>query len=428
MYKSLKTKIKKKIAKIGIIGLGYVGLPLALRFTKKKFKVYGFDINKNKIKTLKSGKSYIKNISAAEIAKNINKNFIVSKNFINVKYCDILIFCLPTPLTQNKKPDLSYLKNSIKNISNYIKKGQLLSNESTSYPGTTEEYFLKLFKRKNLIVGKNVFLNFSPEREDPGNKKFNISNITKVISGKTNKCLNLSNILYKQVVKKVYKVKNIKTAEMTKLLENTFRSVNIGFINEMKIICNKMGIDIWEVIKAAKSKPFGFFPFQPGPGVGGHCIPIDPYYLTWQAKKLDSKIEFINLAAKVNDYMPHYVTKTINSNIKKKNKKIFVLGVAYKPNVDDYRESASVKIISILRKKYKCKVDYNDPYIPIIKNKTIGSMKSKKLNYKILKNYDATVILTNHDDYSTKNIEKYSNLIIDTRGVYKKNSKKIIKS
>ncbi len=428
MYKSLKKKIQQKIAKIGIIGLGYVGLPLALRFTKKKFKVYGFDINKEKIKNLTSGKSYIKNIPNTDIAKNINKRLFVSEKFENVKHCDVLIFCLPTPLTKNKKPDLTYLKNSLTNISNYIRQGQLFSNESTSYPGTTEEYFLKLFRKKKLTVGIDIFLNFSPEREDPGNKRYNISNITKVISGKTNNCLNLANILYNQVVKKVYKVKNIKTAEMTKLLENTFRSVNIGFINEMKIICNKMGIDIWEVVDAAKSKPFGFFPFQPGPGVGGHCIPIDPYYLTWKAKKLDSKIEFINLAAKINDYMPHYISKTVNSSIKKKNKKIFILGVAYKPNVDDYRESASIKIIEILKKKYKCRVDFNDPHIPEIKNKIIGNIKSKILDYKKLRNYDATVILTNHDEYNPKKIEEYSKLIIDTRGVYKKKSKKIIKS
>jgi len=428
MYNSLKKKINQKTAKIGIIGLGYVGLPLALKFAKKKFKVYGFDTNKNKIKNLKSGKSYIKNIPGKDINKIINESFIVSKNFQNVKYCDVLIFCLPTPLTKNKKPDLSYLKKSLQNISNYIKKGQLFSNESTSYPGTTEEFFLKLFNKKKFIVGKDIFLIFSPEREDPGNKKYNISNITKVISGKTNKCLNLANILYKQVVKSVYKVKNIKTAEMTKLLENTFRSVNIGFINEMKIICDKMDIDIWEVVNAAKSKPFGFFPFRPGPGVGGHCIPIDPYYLTWKAKKLDSNIEFVNLAAKVNDYMPYYVTKTIIKNLKKKNKKIIILGVAYKPNVDDYRESASLKVIGILKRKYKCKVHYNDPHVPEIKNNFSGNMKSKKLNYKNLKKYDATVILTNHNEYNLTQVEKYSNLIIDTRGVYNKNSKKIIKS
>lgn len=430
MYKNLKKLIINKKSNIGIFGLGYVGLPLALRFLSKKFNVYGFDINKKKIDFLLKGKSYINNIPDEIIRKNIKKKkFIVSKDFKHVKFCDILIFCLPTPLTKNNKPDLSYLKNSIKKIEKYVKKGQLFSNESTSYPGTTEEYFLKLFKKKNFLVGQDVFLTFSPEREDPGNKKYNISNIPKVISGKTDKCLILAEELYKRIVKKVHKVQNIKTAEMTKLLENTFRSVNIGFVNEMKIICNKMNIDIWEVIKAATSKPFGYFPFSPGPGVGGHCIPIDPYYLAWKAKKINTRVEFANLASKINESMPYYVSKTISKNLpKKKINKIILLGIAYKPNVDDYRESSSLKILNILKEKYRYKVDYNDPYIPFLTLKKIKLQKSKKLNYKNLKHYDATVILTNHDDYNYSLIKKYSNIIFDTRGVYKKSSDKIIKS
>ena len=322
MYITLKKLISKNEAKIGIFGLGYVGLPLAIRFLIKNFKVFGFDINKEKINLLKKGNSYIQNIPSDIIKKNIKKkNFTVSNKFNEVAICDVLIFCLPTPLTKQKKPDLSYLKSSIKKIENFIRKGQLFSNESTSYPGTTEEYFLKLFKKKNLIAGKDVFLSFSPEREDPGNKKYNISNIPKVVSGKSSKCINLSEQLYKKIIKNIHKVKNIKTAEMTKLLENTFRSVNIGFVNEMKIICEKMGIDIWEVINAAASKPFGYFPFSPGPGVGGHCIPIDPLYLAWKAKQLGTDVEFVNLASKVNDKMPLYVSKTINRNLIK-NKKI----------------------------------------------------------------------------------------------------------
>ncbi len=430
MYKKLKNLIITKKSKIGIFGLGYVGLPLALRFLSKNFNVYGFDISKKKIDALYKGKSYINNIPNEIIKKNIrSKKFIVSKDFKKVKFCDILIFCLPTPLTKNNKPDLSYLKNSIKKIERYIKKGQLFSNESTSYPGTTEEYFLKLFKKKKFSVGSDVFLTFSPEREDPGNKKYNISNIPKVISGKSNKCLNLSEELYKRITKKVHKVQNIKTAEMTKLLENTFRSVNIGFINEMKIICNKMDIDIWEVIEAATSKPFGYFPFAPGPGVGGHCIPIDPLYLAWKAKKMNTNVEFANLASKINDKMPLFVSKIISKNLNQNKKnKIILLGMSYKPNVDDYRESSSLKIFKILKDKYMYKVDYNDPHIPYINTKEIRLLKSKKLIYKNLKNYDATIILTNHDKYNYSLIKKYSNIVVDTRGVYKKASDKIIKS
>jgi UDP-N-acetyl-D-glucosamine dehydrogenase len=430
MHKNLKNLIIKKKSKIGIFGLGYVGLPLALRFLSKKFNVFGFDINRKKINSLKRGKSYINNIPSKIIKKNIlSKKLTVSKDFNNVKFCDILIFCLPTPLTKNNNPDLSYLKNNLKKIEKFVKKGQLFSNESTSYPGTTEEYFLKLFKKKKFLVGKDVFLTFSPEREDPGNKKYNISNIPKVISGKTDKCLSLSEQLYKKIVKKVHKVKNIKTAEMTKLLENTFRSVNIGFVNEMKIICNKMGIDIWEVIEAATSKPFGYFPFEPGPGVGGHCIPIDPFYLTWKAKKMNTNVEFANLASKINERMPFFVSKIINKNLNQNKKnKIILLGMAYKPNVDDYRESSSLKILKILKKNFKYKVDYNDPYIPFLKTKNIKLQKSKKLIYKNLKNYDATIILTNHDEYDYSLIKKYSNMIVDTRGVYKETSNKIIKS
>ena len=425
-FNSLKSLIYSHKAKVGIFGLGYVGLPLALRFIKKKYTVYGFDSNVKKIKKLNFGKSYIKNITNKEIKKNINKILYVNSDFQNVSLCDILIFCLPTPLNKNKTPDLSFLKKNINSIKNFIRKGQLFSNESTSYPGTTEEFFLKLFEEKKLKVGEDVFLAFSPEREDPGNKYYNISNITKVISGHTKKCLRLTKILYNNIVNKTFIVNNIKTAEMTKLIENTFRAINIGFINEMKIVCEKMGIDIWEVVDAAKTKPFGFFPFTPGPGIGGHCIPVDPHYLVWKAKKYDSKIEFIKLAARINDYMPTYVAKIAYDELKnKKNKKILIMGVAYKPDVDDYRESPSIKIIEILKDKYNCKIDYNDPYVPKIK---IGknTFNNKNLNYQMLKKYDAVMILTNHTVYNKDLILKNSKKIIDTRGSFKKKSYKII--
>ena len=435
MYKNLNKLIKNKQINIGIFGLGYVGLPLALRFADKKFNVYGYDNNKRKISTLQSGKSYIKQISSDIIKTHINNKFNVFDNFNNVENLHVLIFCLPTPLTKNKNPNLTFLKTCLDKIEKKIRKGQIFIHESTSYPGTTEEYFEKIFKRKNFKIGKDCYLVFSPEREDPGNKIFNIKNITKVVSGKTSKCLSLGEQLYKMIVNKVFKVKDIKTAEMTKLVENIFRSVNIGLVNEMKIICEKLGINIWDVIEAAKSKPFGFYPFSPGPGVGGHCIPVDPIILSWKAKKNNIDTKFIDLASKINDLMPNYVAKKTNSAIKKKfppkKNKVCLIGVAYKPDVDDYRESPSSKIINILKTKYDIDVEYCDPLVPIMDRTTQNpyKLKSIKLNYNSLKNYDAVLIITNHKLFDYKKIYKYSKLIIDTRGVYKKDKLgKVIKA
>ena len=433
MYKNIKKLIKNKKINIGIFGLGYVGLPLALRFADKKFNVYGYDSNKRKISTLQRGKSYIKQISSDIIKTHINNKFYVFDNFNNVENLHVLIFCLPTPLKKNKNPNLTFLKTCLEKIEKKIRKGQIFIHESTSYPGTTEEYFEKIFKRKNFKIGKDCYLVFSPEREDPGNKIFNIKNITKVVSGKTSKCLSLGEQLYKMIVNKVFKVKDIKTAEMTKLVENIFRSVNIGLVNEMKIICERLGIDIWDVIEAAKSKPFGFYPFSPGPGVGGHCIPVDPIILSWKAKNnIDTK--FIDLASKINDLMPNYVAKKLIAQLKKfhQNKnKVCLIGVAYKPDVDDYREAPSSKIINILKVKYDIDVEYCDPLIPIMDATTQNpyKLKSIKLNYNSLKNYDAVLIITNHKLFDYKKIYKYSKLIIDTRGVYKKDKLgKVIKA
>ena len=437
MFEKIRKKLKSKKVKIGIFGLGYVGLPLALRFAEKNFKVYGFDNDKKKILKLKKGISYIRQIPDSVLKKLVGKKLIVNSNFSKVSNIDVLIFCLPTPVRKNKSPNLSFLKNCLNKIKKNIKKGQIFCHESTSYPGTTEKYFETIFNKRKLVIGEDCYLIFSPEREDPGNNLFKIKNITKVVSGKTDKCLTLGAILYKSVVNKVFKVKDIKTAEMTKLVENIFRSVNIGLINEMKIICDKMGIDIWDVVEAAKSKPFGFYPFSPGPGVGGHCIPIDPFILTWEAKKYDANTEFIRLAAKINEYMPSYVVKktykslsALSKNKKlKKNYKILLVGVAYKPNVDDYREAPALEIINILTQKYKYQVSYCDPLVPILHTKKLihkNKYKTIKLNYKLFKNFDAVLLLQTMT-YLIIKIITHSNLIIDTRGVYKRiKSKKII--
>ncbi len=434
MHKTLLKKINSKNLCVGIFGLGYVGLPLALRFAEKKFEVYGYDVNVNKINKIKRGRSYISQIPNSKIKKYINKNLKVYSDFRLIDQLNVLIFCLPTPIKKNKSPDLSFLGKTLKQIKNKLKKGQIFIHESTSYPGTTEEYFEKIFNEKKFVVGKDCFLIFSPEREDPGNKKFNIKNITKVVSGKTNNCLSVGVKLYEKIVNKVFKAEDLKTAEMSKLMENIYRSVNIALANEMKIIAEKMDIDIWKVIEAAKSKPFGFQPFYPGPGVGGHCIPVDPYILTWKAKQFKMDTRFINLAGTINNSMPNLIAQKTYKVIKKINKntkkiKVLILGVAFKPNVDDYREAPSQKIIQILIDRYNFNVSYCDPYVPILNKTNLNShkMKSIKLNYKSFKNYDCVIIVTNHKLFDFDKVKKYAKLIIDTRGIYKNQKlKKII--
>lgn len=429
-------KIKSKKATIGIFGLGYVGLPLALRFCQKNFKVIGFDNDIKKINSINKSKSYIKQIPHSEIKKYRNKKFQAFSNFKKVENLDILIFCLPTPIKKNFSPELKYIKNCLKKISPRIKKGQVFINESTSYPGTTEEYFESLFNKKNLKVGKDVHLVFSPEREDPGNSFYKLKNITKIISGKTPSCLRIAKKLYNSIVDNIYEAQSIKTAEMAKLLENIYRAVNIGLVNEIKPICERMNIDIWNVVNAAKTKPFGYQPFYPGPGVGGHCIPVDPFYLSWKAKEMNLETKFIELAAKTNEAMPGRISRIMIKSIKpiKKKPKILIIGITYKCEVDDLRGSPALKVINILKRKYKCSVNYCDPFVPSL-NKTKKytvlndyKMKSIKINYKSLNKYDAVCIITNHKYFDFKKVLQYSKRIIDTRGVYTNNkSNKIIR-
>ena len=434
MYKKLKQKIENKTVKICIVGLGYVGLPLVREFLKKDLNVIGYDIDQKKINSLKSGISYIKNIPHSEVKNFLKKKFHASSDKRFIKIADVVIYCLPTPLNKNKGPDMSYIEKTLNENKKNFRKGQLHILESTTYPGTTEEYYLPIFKKLKLTVGKNIFLGYSPEREDPGNEMYSIGQISKVVSGYTVNCKNLVKKVYDHIVKKTISVSNIKSAEMTKLLENIYRCVNIGMINELKLVCEKMSIDIFEIINAAKTKPFGFQPFYPGPGLGGHCIPIDPYILSWKAKEFGIDTKFIELAGQINDSMPEYVIKNLNSALNAKNKalknsKILILGAAYKKNVDDIRESPALKIIEILKSK-KAKVFYHDPFIKNIGNsrKYKLKLKSVKITSKSIKIYDAVVIVTDHDIFDYDLIKKNSNLIIDTRGRYKLSSAKVIRS
>ena len=427
ILRPILNSIKKKTAKVGVVGLGYVGLPLALKIIQKKYQCYGFDIDKSKIKKIKNGKSYINYINNRSI-KNLleSKKFNCYNSFEKISGLDIIILCLPTPINKIKNPDLSSIKNVFKKILPLLKFNQIIILESTTYPGTTEEIFFSKLN-KHFIVGKNFFLGYSPEREDPGNKKFKLSNIPKVISGYTKNCEILINQFYKSIGLTTYLAPNIKVAETSKLLENTYRSINIALINQIKFFCEKMSINVFDVIKAAKTKPFGFQPFYPGPGYGGHCIPVDPYYLYWKGKKLGLDLNFITLANKINEILPKKVFKKINDFILKNNlkKNILIVGISYKKNINDTRNAPSLKIIQLLKKK-NYEVSYLDPYIKSLK---VDKYKIKKINLssKTIASYSAICIVTDHDVINFNLLLKYGNVIFDTRGKFNsKFNKKII--
>ena len=395
----LKQKIQSKKAVVAVIGLGYVGLPLARAIKQAGFEVIGIDIRKIKDKIIKTTNSYDE-----------------------LKKADIIIICLPTPLTKHKEPDMSYIKAGLREIKKRLRKNKLVILESTTYPGTTEEILLPALKSTGLKVGQDFFLAFVSERLDPGNKKFNIKNTPKVIGGVTRNCTNLTRLFYQQFVDEVFSVSSPKVAEMSKLLENIFRIVNISMINELMMLCDKMQIDIWEVIEAAKTKPFGFMPFYPSAGAGGHCIPIDPFYLSWKAKEYGFLTRFIELAGEINELMPHYVvTKIIwalnNQEKSIKNSKILIWGIAYKKDIADTRESPAIKIIWDLMRK-GARIFYHDPYVPEIEinNKRF---KSVKLTNQILKNVDCLLILTDHSGYDYEDLTKKAKLVVDTKNIVK---------
>jgi len=420
--KNLENLIKSKKAKVAIIGLGYVGLPHAVEISKAGFDVFGIDIQKNRVDLVNKGKSYIQDVKEKDLKLVVEKNKLKAfNNFLKLKEADVIIICVPTPLDKNKIPDISYIKNSATEIKKHFQKRSLIILESTTYPGTTEEVLLPFFEEKGKRVGVDFFLAFAPERIDPGNK-IPLSEIPKVVGGVTKKCTKLATLFYKQFLKKVFPVSSPRTAEMTKILENTYRLINISAINEISLLCGKMNIDIWEVIEAAKTKPYGFQSFYPSPKVGGHCISLDPFYLSWKAKEYNFWTRFIELAGEINEQMPHYVIVRINSVLNQKSKpingsKILVWGVTYKKDVADTRESAAYDIIKELFRK-KAKVDYFDPFIK--KFEVDGRiLKSIKYSSSVLKKYDLVLILVDHSGFDYDEVAKNSKLVVDTRNAIK---------
>lgn len=434
MKEQLIDKLNNGSAVIGIIGLGYVGLPLAIRYAEVGYKVIGFDIDASKQTHIEAGKTYIKHIPDAAIQQAVAKGFEATTDFSQAAKADALILCVPTPLDNHREPDLSFIIDTTEALMPYMRKGQVVSLESTTYPGTTEEELLPRIESTGLKVGEDAFLVYSPEREDPGNPDFTTNTIPKICGGVTQDCLEVGLALYGRVIDTVVPVSSTKVAEMTKLLENIHRAVNIGLVNEMKVVADKMGIDIFEVIDAAATKPFGFVPYYPGPGLGGHCIPIDPFYLTWKAREYGINTRFIELAGEVNSNMPEYVIGKVSAGLNTHKKsingsRILVLGIAYKKNVDDMRESPSVEIMSLLQKQ-GAHVAYSDPYLPTFPKMRRYSfdLQSEDITAENLATYDCAIIATNHDDFDYELIKKNSQLVIDTRGVYRKPDKKVIKA
>jgi len=423
MFNTIKRKILEKKAKIGIIGLGYVGLPLAVNFAKNGFKVYGMDIDKDRISRLKKGNSYILDVTSSDIKAVMDDGlFTVSADFKAISKLDAVIICVPTPLYKTKEPDVSYIVAAVENIKKYMKRGQIAVLESTTYPGTTEEVMLPTLESTGLKEGKDFFLAFSPERVDPGNKKYDTKNTPKIIGGISKKSTELAKCLYEQAIDHVVPVSSSKVAEMVKLLENTFRIVNIGLVNEIMLMCERMNINVWEVIDAAKTKPYGFMPFYPGPGVGGHCIPIDPIYLSWKARMHGFEARFIDLASHVNSKMPRHVVSKVMDGLNDQNKplkcsKVLIVGAAYKKDVKDLRESPALEIIDILIKKGAL-VSYYDPHLPYLKIHGIN-LKSVPFNKNSFTDSDCVVIVTDHSNVDWNFIVDNSRLVVDTRNVLK---------
>lgn len=418
----LEKKIADKKAVVGILGLGYVGLPLAREFASAGVKVMGFDIDEKKVKVLNSGRSIIKNIPHETVKKMVKSGkFTATADMSQMKKADAILICVPTPLTENREPDMQYVENSCRTIARYLRPGQLISLESTTYPGTTRELMKPILEAGGLKAGRDFHLVYSPEREDPGNKKFTTRTIPKVVGGYTPQDAELARRLYSQAIETMVPVSSLEAAEAAKILENVYRCINIAMVNELKMVFDRMGIDVWEVIRAASTKPFGYQPFYPGPGLGGHCIPIDPFYLTWKARQYGMPTRFIELAGEINTNMPHYVVHKVMEALNSKKKslngsKVLVLGLAYKPDVDDVRESPSLELIELLREQ-GAKVDYNDPYIPKTHKMREYDlkMKSRPLTAAALKSYDCVLIATNHSDYDYKWIVKNARLVVDTR-------------
>ena len=434
MKQSLIDRLNDKTAVIGILGLGYVGLPLMIRYAEVGYKVLGIDIDKEKVGMLNSGESYIEHIPSEQIKTSLDLGFEATTDFSRAAEADTLILCVPTPLNKYREPDLSFVTDTTDAVIPFLRKGHVLSLESTTYPGTTEEELLPRMESTGLIVGKDVFLVYSPEREDPGNPDFTTHTIPKVVGGHTEACMEVGQAMYQPAIDQIVPVSSTKAAEMTKLLENIHRAVNIGLVNEMKIVADRMDIDIHEVIKAAATKPFGFTAYYPGPGLGGHCIPIDPFYLTWKAKEYGLNTHFIELAGEINSNMPRWVVgKTMDAlNDRQKSlkgSKVLVLGIAYKKDVDDMRESPSVELMELLEEK-GAQISYSDPHVPVFPKMREHSfdLKSVELTPISIAQYDVLLLATNHSKFDYQMIQDNAKLIIDTRGVYSTESSNIVKA
>ena len=435
----LVEKIKNKEANIGVVGLGYVGLPLLMEFVEKGFRTIGFDIDPQKVEKLNAGKSYIKHIDESRVKKVRESGlFEATTDFARIPEVDAILICVPTPLTKHREPDLSYITGTGEALSKHIRKGQLIVLESSTFPGTTEEVLKPILEKSGLKGDRDFWVAFSPEREDPANPKFNTRTIPKVVGANNEYARELVTTLYDQVIVKTVPVSSTQAAEATKLLENIFRSVNIALVNEMKMILDRMGIDVWEVIEAASTKPFGFMPFYPGPGLGGHCIPIDPFYLTWKAREYEMNTRFIELAGEVNTFMPFYVVNRVGDALNEhqksiKGSKVLVLGAAYKKDVDDPRESPSFKLMELLEEK-GAEVDYNDPFIPVLPKMrmyNVGPKESVELTPENLQKYDCVLVSTDHSSYDWEFIVKHSKIVVDTRNATKnvlENRDKIVKA
>ncbi len=430
---NLIKSINNKSAKIGVIGLGYVGLPLAVEFTNAGYEVTGIDIDEKKVESINKGENYIKDIENSVLKNAVKKELLKSTtDFSKVKDLDTISICVPTPLNKEKNPDISYIVSVMEKIKNYIHEDMLIVLESTTYPGSTKEIILPYIKTENLVPGENVFLCFSPERIDPGNEQYKTNNTPKVIGGMTKICSKIGKLLYSEIIKDIVVVSSTETAEMVKLLENTFRAINIGLANEVAIMCEKLGVNAWEVIDAAATKPFGFMKFTPGPGLGGHCIPIDPYYLSWKLKTLDYDARFIKLAGEINTNMPKHVINLISAGLNKAQKslngsKILIIGVAYKKDINDFRESPALDIIELLEHSGSI-IEYFDPYIPNLKFNNVNLKSINTLTATILESFDATAIITDHSSIDYQLISKNSDIIIDTRNVFhEKNGKHIFR-
>ena len=429
---NLKNKIENRDAQIGVIGLGYVGLPLAMEFVRAGFHVTGIDVDQEKVKKLNRGENYIQDIKDEFVKNAVEMNQLsATSDFSVIQNLDAIFICVPTPLNKQKNPDISFINQVMENMKDFIHHDMLIVLESTSYPGTTRELILPEMESKGLKVGHDFYLCFSPERVDPGNEKYKTANTPKILGGITPKCGEMGEFLYETIVEQVVRVSSPETAEMVKLLENTFRAINIGLANEVAIMCEKLGIDVWEVIDAAATKPFGFMKFTPGPGLGGHCIPIDPHYLSWKLKTLDYNARFIELASEMNTSMPFHMVNLVREGLNRNGKGIFgsqiiVIGVAYKKNVNDVRESPALDVMKLLDND-GAELSFYDPYVSFVRLNGNRMMGIETLTKETLNNSDAIVILTDHDQIDFQFVEENSDLIIDSRNVIKNDQPNVIK-